>query len=102
MIGPQRNRRREKGTEVEIERSNWIEEGVKNYQEKCEGWSCTQHETEGISKEIKEKVKDAITKHKRKIIPWRLEKRDWFNKEWKGIEKGVKKSIERTEKKKNR
>lgn len=41
VIGLQRNRRREKGTEVEIERSNWIEEGVKNYQEKCEGWSCT-------------------------------------------------------------
>lgn len=48
VIGLQRNRRREKGTEVEIERSNWTEEGVKNYQEKCEGWSCTQHETEGV------------------------------------------------------
>lgn len=100
VIGPQRNRRREKGTEVEIERSNWTEEGVKNYQEKWrriikrnEGWSCTQHETEGIWKEIKEKVKDAITKHKRKIIPWRLEKRDWFNKEWKGKKKELRRVL---------
>lgn len=101
MIGPQRNRRREKGTEVEIERSNWIEEGVKNYQEKCEGWSCTQHETVGIWKEIKEKVKDAITKQKEDNTVEIREKR-LVQQGMEGQEKGVKKSIERIEKKKNR
>lgn len=41
----------------------------------------------------KRKVKDAITKHKRKIIPWRLEKRDWFNKEWKGKKKELRRVL---------
>lgn len=47
LIGPQTNRRGRK-TEVEIKRSNWTEEGVKNYQEKCEGWTC--NDTEDIWK----------------------------------------------------
>lgn len=34
-----------------------------------------------------------ITKYKRKIIPWRLEKRDWFNKEWKGKKKELRKVL---------
>lgn len=43
-----------------------------------------QNDTEDIWKEIKEKIKGAITKHRRKIILWSLGKREWYNKEWKG------------------
>lgn len=49
---------------------------------------------------MKEKIKGAITKHRRKIILWSLGKREWYNKEWKG-RKRVKKNIERSEERKN-
>jgi len=34
LIGPKGIRREEKKTEMEIERSNWTEEGIKSFQEK--------------------------------------------------------------------
>ena len=43
-----------KETEVEIEKSDWTEEGIKNYQEKCKEWRSTREDTEGIWMEIKE------------------------------------------------
>ncbi|XP_011862183.1 PREDICTED: putative golgin subfamily A member 6-like protein 6, partial [Vollenhovia emeryi] len=69
--------------EIVVERSDWTEEGRREYHEKCEGWKSTQTKTEDIWKEMKEKVKSAITKRKKKIIPWRLGRREWYNKEWK-------------------
>lgn len=86
--------------QVEIERDNWT--GVKNYQEKCEGWSCTQNGTEDIWKEIKEKVKDVITKHKIKIISWKLGKRDWYNKKWKGKKRELRKILRDMKKRRNK
>lgn len=85
---------------MEIERDNWT--GVKNYQEKCEGWSCTQNGTEDIWKEIKEKVKDVITKHKIKIISWKLGKRDWYNKKWKGKKRELRKILRDMKKRRNK
>ncbi|KAG5320900.1 CL049 protein, partial [Acromyrmex heyeri] len=38
----------EKETEVEIERSDWTEEEIKSYQEKCKEWRSTREDTEGI------------------------------------------------------
>jgi len=32
------SRREEKKTEIEIERSDWTQEEIKSYQEKCAGW----------------------------------------------------------------
>ncbi|XP_024868404.1 golgin subfamily A member 6-like protein 2 [Temnothorax curvispinosus] len=40
-------------------------------------------EVQDIWKEMKEKVKSAITKQKKRIIPWRLGRKEWYNKEWK-------------------
>ena len=65
-----------KETEVEIERSNWTAEGIKSYQEKSKEWRSTREDTEGIWMEIKEKIKSAIKKNKKKILPWKLGKKD--------------------------
>ncbi|TGZ50575.1 hypothetical protein DBV15_11466, partial [Temnothorax longispinosus] len=62
--------------EIKIERSDWTEGGRREYHEKCEGWS---RHLEGDER----KVKSAITKRKKKIIPWRLGRKEWYNKEWK-------------------
>ena len=80
LTGPQVMETGRRKKEMEIERSDWTEEGRKEYHEKCKGWSSTQINTEDIWKEIKEKVKSAITKHKKRIIPWRLGRREWYNK----------------------
>lgn len=82
LTGQQRKKRKNRNKVIEIERSDWTEEGVKKYQENCIGWKSMQNETEGIWKEIKEKIR-SITKNKRKIISWSLGKKVWHNKDWK-------------------
>lgn len=77
-----KKRRKEKDIK-EIERSNWSEEGIAEYREKCEEWNCTETENEDIWRELKEKVKSSIPKVKKKIIPWKFGKREWHSKEWK-------------------
>lgn len=78
--------------QVEIERDNWT--GVKNYQEKCEGWSCTQNGTEDIWKEIKEKVKDVINKAQKKNNLVEVRKKRLIQQKMERQEKRVKKNIE--------
>lgn len=48
LIGLQVRKRKKKNTMIEIKRSDWLEEGVKRYQENCRGWTSTQNETESI------------------------------------------------------
>jgi len=76
IAGPKTSKKSGKKTVIEIERSDWTEKRAKSYQENCSGWSCTQTETEGIWKEIRKKVKGSIIKQRKKIIPWRLGKRE--------------------------
>lgn len=77
-----KKRRKEKDIK-EIERSNQTEEEIAEYREKCEEWNCAKTENEDIWKKLKEKVKCSIPKVKKKIIPWKLRKREWHSKEWK-------------------
>jgi len=94
LIGPKGiSRREEKKTEMEIERSDWTEEGIKSFQEKCAGWRCIQNGTEDIWKEIEGKIKNAITKHRRKILPWKLGRREWYNKEWRDKKRGLRRAL---------
>lgn len=65
-----------------------------------EGWMCSHEENESIWKELKQKVKSAIRKNKKKIsyiIPWQLGKREWHRVEdrKKIYEKNAKRSEER-------
>ncbi|TGZ47945.1 Axoneme-associated protein [Temnothorax longispinosus] len=83
LTGPRMMQTRRRKKEMELERSDWTEDGRREYHEKCEGWSSTQINTEDIWKEIKEKVKSTITKQKKRIIPWRLKRKEWYNKKWK-------------------
>lgn len=85
--------RKEQKKTIEIERSDWTEEGIKSYHEKCEGWKCTQSNTENLWREIEGKVKKAITKYKRKVITWRLGRRVWYNKEWKDKKRELRKKL---------
>lgn len=50
----------------EIERSNWTEEEIAEYREKCEEWNCTETENEDIWRKLKKKSSN--TKVKKKII----------------------------------
>lgn len=54
LTGQQGKKRKNRNKVIEIERSDWTEEGVKKYQENCIGWKSMQNEMEGIWKEIKE------------------------------------------------
>jgi len=66
---------------VKIERSDLTEERVKSYQENCREWTCIQNRNRTHME--RNKRKEAITKRRKKIIPWSLGKREWYNKEWK-------------------
>ncbi|XP_018374444.1 PREDICTED: uncharacterized protein LOC108768497 [Trachymyrmex cornetzi] len=57
LMGTRLWEEKDKETEMEIERSDWTEEGVKSYQEKCEEWKSTRKDTEGIWTEIKKRLK---------------------------------------------
>ena len=48
LRGPQIMEKKDrKETEVEIERSDWTEEGIKSYQEKSKEWRSTREDTGG-------------------------------------------------------
>jgi len=102
LTGPQVMETERRKKEIELERSDWTEEGRKEYHEKCEGWSSTQTDTEDIWKEMKEKVRSAITKHKKRIIPWRLGRKEWYNKKWKERKKKIEEIDEGLEEGKHR
>jgi len=102
LTGPQVMETGRRKKEIELKRSDWTEEGRKEYHEKCEGWSSTQIDTKDIWKEMTEKVRSAITKHKKKIIPWRLGRREWYNKEWKERKKKIEEIDEGLEEGKDR
>lgn len=93
LVGPESNTSRQI-TKV-IEKSNWLEKGIANYRKRCEGWTSTQIENENIWKELKEKVKSSITK--KKMLIWRLGKKEWHSKEWKK-EKGYLKILRQMKK----
>ncbi|TGZ36994.1 hypothetical protein DBV15_12441, partial [Temnothorax longispinosus] len=76
LTGPRVIETERRKKEIDIEKSDWTEDGRKEYHEKCKGWSSTQINTEDIWKEMKEKIKSAITKQKKKIIPWRLGRKE--------------------------
>lgn len=59
-----------------IEKSMWTQEEIENYRARCEGWACGQEENEEIWKEIKEKVKNSITKIKKEITPWKIGRKE--------------------------
>lgn len=58
--------------------------------------------TEGIWKEIKEKVEEAIPKIKKERYRWTIGKRIWHDKEWEGEEEGSKQKFEEMEERKIR
>ncbi|KAG7196729.1 hypothetical protein KM043_016066 [Ampulex compressa] len=90
----------EMGETVEGERSIWSEEGVKHYQEKCEGSYSKQTMTEDIWKEMVEKVKESVMKCRTKRKAWKIGRRIWHSVEWKRYEKEEEDKIKsiRTEK----
>lgn len=57
------------------------------------GWKCTLSKTEDMWKEIERKVRNAITKYKRKIISWGLGRRVWYNKEWKDKKRELRRKL---------
>ena len=61
--------------------------------ESCKGWTSTQKETKGIWMEIRDKVKKAIIKQKKRITPWKIGKREWYNKEWKEKKRKLRKTL---------
>jgi len=58
--------------------------------------------TEEIWKEIEEKVKNATMKHRRKILRWKLGRREWYNKEWRDKKRGLRRALRRAFEKKER
>jgi len=93
IAGPKTSKKSGRKTVVEIERSDWTEEGARSYQENCSGWSCTQTETEDIWKEIREKLKGSIIKQRKKIMPWKLGRREWYDREWKMKKRELRKAM---------
>jgi len=73
----------ERKDSVEVERTVWTREGVEHYHEECEGWTCLSENNEKMWTEMKNKVKKSIMKNKKKVIPWRLGRKEWHSKEWK-------------------
>lgn len=78
--------------QVEIERDNWTE-GVKNYQEKCEGWSCTQNGTKDMEGN-KRKSKGCYYKAQKKNNLVEVKKKRLIQQKMERQEKRVKKNIE--------
>ncbi|KMQ92549.1 flagellar attachment zone protein 1-like protein [Lasius niger] len=80
LEGTERKEKRKKEI-LEVERSIWTEEKIEQYNGRCEGWTSTQTENGKIWRELEKKVKNSITKVKKKIIPWKLGRREWHSKE---------------------
>ena len=43
--------------------------------------------------EIKNKIKSAIKKYKKKILSWKLGKKDQYNKEWRDMKRKLRKEL---------
>lgn len=56
-------------------------EGVKQYHGKCKDWIGTQTETGKIWEKMRDKVRSSIIKIKKKIVTWRLGRKNWHSKE---------------------
>lgn len=55
LTEPQVKKRKNRNKVIEIERSDWTEEGVKRYQENCVGWKSMQNEMESNGRRLKKK-----------------------------------------------
>jgi len=97
LEGASKKRTKRKEQE-EVERSVWTQEGIEQYHEKCEGWTCTKESSEEMWTEIKEKVKDSITKVRKKVIPWKLGRKEWHSKEWKKKKRELRKELRKLKK----
>lgn len=93
LIGKQETERRTKKRVIELERNDWTEEGISRYQENCRGWICKQHNVEGAWTEMREKIKNSLVRYKKKIIPWSLGKKSWYDKEWKKRKRELRKTL---------
>ncbi|XP_070162472.1 golgin subfamily A member 6-like protein 22 [Polyergus mexicanus] len=91
-------RNRKRSDRIEIERSVWTEEGIEYYHEKCEGWTCTQTKNGEIWREIENKVNNSILKIRKKIIPWKIGRREWHSKEWREKKRELRKELRRMKK----
>jgi len=73
-------------------------EGLKASRRNVKAGGGIQNGTEDIWKEIEEKIKNAITKHKRKILLWKLGRRKWYNKEWRDKKRELRRVLRNTKK----
>ncbi|XP_039302912.1 uncharacterized protein LOC120357160 [Solenopsis invicta] len=99
LVGAQTKKKNDRNKKREIEKSVWTEEGIEMYMENCKDWASTQEETEGIWKEISDKIKKSIIKQIKKIIPWKIGKKQWYNKEWKVKKRELRKTLRNIKKK---
>ncbi|XP_076248106.1 uncharacterized protein LOC143187781 [Calliopsis andreniformis] len=86
-------RSQQKEREKEVEKTDWTEEGIIYYHGKCEGWRSTKEDIEGTWGEIAGKVKSSIKKIRRKIIRWKLGKKDWHSRVWGERKRELKKTM---------
>lgn len=91
-------RKRKEDNMVKVERSIWSEEGVEYYHGKCKGWGCKKTENGEIWKELEEKVRDSIMKVEKRIIPWKLGKKEWHSKVWKTKKRELRKELRKLKK----
>ncbi|XP_025997477.2 golgin subfamily A member 6-like protein 6 [Solenopsis invicta] len=93
VIGAQTKKKKGGNKTKEIEKSVWSEEGIENYRENCKDWASTRNETEDIWMEIRDKVKQSITKQRKKIKLWKIGERKWYNREWKEKKRELRKML---------
>ncbi|XP_039304823.1 golgin subfamily A member 6-like protein 22 [Solenopsis invicta] len=84
VIGAQTKKKKGGNKTKEIEKSVWSEEGY---------WASTRNETEDIWREIRDKVKQSITKQRKKIKLWKIGERKWYNREWKEKKRELRKML---------
>lgn len=60
--GKERKGEKEEREIEEVERSIWTEDVIEQYHGECESWTYIQTETEEIWRELKKKIKNSITK----------------------------------------
>lgn len=83
MEGTRKKARHKKEDIVKRERSVWTEEGIERYHEECKDWKYTQTEIGKIWEELRNKVKSSIMKIKKKVVTWKLGRKEWHSREWK-------------------
>lgn len=83
--GGKEGRREEK----RIEKREWNDETKEEYLKNCEEWSSEKEETEGLWKEIKDKIEEAIPKIRKRRYKWKMGERIWHDKEWKNRKREI-------------